>query len=178
MGYTPLEGLVMGTRSGTVDPGILLHAQRQLGFSVDQLDEILHKQSGLLGLSGLSSDFRKLEAAAAEGHERARLALDVYAHRIRGTIGSLAVTLGGIDALAFTGGIGENSSRLRTEICEGLGCLGVQLDDKRNATAAADCDVAAPDSSARVLIIHTREELMIAREVRSLASDSTAGTSP
>ena len=169
MGFTPLEGFPMGTRSGTVDPGILLYVQREHGLSADELDEVLHKQSGLLGLSGVSSDFRLVEAAAREGNHRARLALDVYAYRVRELIGSLAVTLGGVDALVFTGGIGENSVGLRAEVSKGLECLGIHLDESRNARYRPDCDVATDDSPARVLLIHTREDLMIAREAKRLA---------
>ncbi len=169
MGFTPLEGFLMGTRSGTVDPGILLYVQREHGLSADELDEILHKKSGLLGLSGISSDFRIVEAAAREGHHRARLALDVYSYRVRALIGSLAVTLGGVDALVFTGGIGENSVGLRAEVCQGLECIGVHLDEAKNAECRPDCDVATKDSPARVLLIHTREDLMIAREAKRLA---------
>jgi acetate kinase len=168
MGFTPLEGLVMGTRSGTVDPGILIHVQRDHGLSVEQLDQLLHKQSGLLGVSGHSSDFRQLEEAARSGHERSQMALDMYAHRVRETIGALAVTLGGLDALVFTGGIGENSVWLRQEVCRGLECLGVHLDTKKNASLRADADVAGEDSAARVLLIHTREDYMIAREARRM----------
>ncbi|NUQ62536.1 MAG: acetate kinase [Pirellulales bacterium] len=169
MGYTPLEGFMMGTRSGTVDPGILLHVLRERGLSVEELDEALHKQSGLLGISGISSDFRRVEAAADDGHERAQLALGMYAYRVRAMVGALAVTLGGIDALVFTGGIGENSVRLRRDVCDGLECIGVRLDEERNRTAGPDEDIAAPGSPARVLLIHTREEYMIARETRRMA---------
>lgn len=169
MGFTPLEGFMMGTRSGTVDPGLLLYVQREHGLSADALDEILNKQSGLLGVSGVSSDFRQVEAAAREGHARARLALDVYAHRVRELIGSLAVTLGGVDALVFTGGIGENSVWLRSEVSQGLECLGIHLDRQRNAHRRADCDVATADSPARILLIKTREDFMIAREARRMA---------
>jgi acetate kinase len=168
MGFTPLEGLMMGTRSGTVDPGLLLYVQREHGLSVDRLDDILHRESGLLGISGVSSDFRQVEAAAAEGHQRAQLALDVYAYRVRAVVGALAVSIGGIDALVFTGGIGENSSWLRRQVCDGLECLGVYLDQEHNKNAEADTDIAERESSARVLVIHTREDLMIAREARQL----------
>ncbi len=170
MGFTPLEGLVMGTRCGTVDPGILLYVQREKGLSAERLDEVLHNQSGLLGLSGVSSDFRRVQDAAAEGHRRAQLALDVYADRIKTTIGALAVTLGGFDALVFTGGIGENSSWLRAEVCGDLHFLGVQLDASRNTACDGDADVATADSPARVLVVHTREDLLIARESRRLVS--------
>lgn len=169
MGFTPLEGFMMGTRSGTVDPGILLYVQRQKGLSVEQLDDILHHKSGLLGVSGISSDFRQVEAAARGGHQRARLALDIYAYRVRAMVGALAVTLGGLDALVFTGGIGENSCWLRREVCQGLECLGVRLDDRANETLVPDADLATPESAVRVLVIHTREDLMIAREARRMA---------
>jgi acetate kinase len=169
MGYTPLEGFMMGTRSGTIDPGILLHVLRERGLSVDELDEVLHKKSGLLGVSGISADFRRVEAAAAEGNERAALALGMYAYRVRAMIGALAVTLGGIDALVFAGGIGENSAALRKDACDGLECIGVRLDAARNETARPDDDIATPDSPARVLLIHTREEYMIARETQQMA---------
>jgi len=172
MGFTPLEGFMMGTRSGTVDPGILVYVQREHGLSADELDDVLHKKSGLLGVSGLSSDFRQVEAAANEGHRRARLALDVYAYRVRAMVGALAVTLGGLDALVFTGGIGENSVWLREEVCKGLEVIGVHLDAERNTQRSPDGDVATDDSPARVLLIHTREDLMIAREARRMALEA------
>ncbi len=192
MGFSPLEGFMMGTRSGTVDPGILLHVLKERGMSVDELADTLHKKSGLLGISGVSSDFRQVEAAAAEGNDRARLALDVYAYRVRAMVGALAVTLGGLDALVFTGGIGENSAWLRAEVCKGLECLGVHLDASRKGTSYSlgdesaergesrrakkaasplfwpDVDIAAPNSPARVLVIQTREDFMIAREARRM----------
>lgn len=175
MGFTPLEGFMMGTRSGTVDPGMLVYVLREKGLSVDELDDILHRRSGLLGISGVSSDFRKVAAAAEEGHQRAQLALDVYTYRVRAMVGALAVTIGGIDALVFTGGVGENSQWLRAEVCEGLQCLGVELDRSRNADCRPDCDVAAEKSAARVLVIQTREDLMIARETRRLCLENAAG---
>lgn len=175
MGFTPLEGFMMGTRSGTVDPGILLYVQREKGLTVEQLDEVLHHKSGLLGVSGVSSDFRQVETAAMEGHPRAQLALDVYAYRVKTMIGALAVALGGFDALAFTGGIGENSTWLRAEVCRGLECLGVHLDEKHNVNCRPDADVATADSPARILIIHTREDLVIARESRRLAVEVYGG---
>lgn len=171
MGFTPMEGFMMGSRCGTLDPGILLYVQREHGLTAEQLDHVLNKESGLLGVSGLSSDFRQVEAAAREGHARAQLALDVYAYRVREMIGALAVTLGGVDALVFTGGIGENSLSLRAEACQGLECLGIHLDVGRNADLRPDSDVARGDSSARILLIHTREELMIARQARKLVSE-------
>ena len=149
MGFTPLEGFMMGTRCGTVDPGILLYVLREKGLSVGELDRVLHHESGLLGLSGVSSDFRQVETAAKEGHARCRLALDVYAYRVKTMIGALAVAIDGLDAIVFTGGIGENSAWLRGEVCVGLGCLGVELDPDRNRDSAPDADVASAGAIAR-----------------------------
>jgi acetate kinase len=168
MGFTPLEGLMMGTRAGSVDPGVLLHVQSHRGVSTAELDRTLNHGSGLLGVSGVSSDFRQVESAARQAHERARLALEIYADRVRAAVGSLAVTLGGIDALVFTAGVGENSASLRAAVCDGLECLGLQLDPSRNAGCQPDADVAAERSPARILVIHTREELLIARETRQV----------
>ncbi len=168
LGYTSLDGLPMGTRCGSVDPGILLHVQQQRGMSREELSEALHKGSGLLGISGVSADFREIETAAAAGNERAQLAVDVFANRVRSLIGSLAVTMGGVDALVFAGGIGENSPSLRREVCRGLECLGVELDPVANVDQRPDCDIAGTDSRARILLIHTREDLMIAREAQRL----------
>ena len=174
MGFTPLEGFMMGTRCGTVDPGILLYVMREKGLSLAQVDEALHHKSGLLGLSGVSSDFRRVEQSAAEGHARSQLALDVYAYRVRTMIGALAVTLGGLDALVFTGGIGENSRRLRADVCRGLECLGVRLDAQRNDSCTPDADVSADNAAVRVLVIHTREDFMIARQTRQLWLEASA----
>ncbi len=171
MGFTPLEGFMMGTRSGTVDPGILLHVQREHGLSIDQLQETLNKRSGLLGISGVSSDFRQVEAAAADGNDRAQLALDIYAYRVRAMIGALAVTLGRVDALVFTGGIGENSPWLRGEVSRGLQCLGLHLDAEANGNGRPDSDISSADSPGRILLIHTREDYMIAREAKRLVLD-------
>jgi len=168
MGFTPLAGLMMGTRSGSVDPGILIHLQRRHGLTVDDLDQALHHHSGLLGASGVSADMAQIEAAANQGNERARVTFDIFADNVRSIIGAMTVTLGGIDALVFTDRIGEGSSALRAAACEGLECIGVRLDPQRNADCRPDADVAAADSRARVLVIHTREELMIARETRDL----------
>jgi acetate kinase len=172
MGFTPLAGLMMGTRSGEVDPGILLYLMKEKGLTADQIDDALNHQSGLLGVSGLSSDYRQVEQAANEGNDRARLALEIYAARVRSSIGALAATLGGLDALVFAGGIGENSATLRASACEGLGFLGVRLDRSKNEAHPRDADIAEPDSPSRVLVIHTLEELMIAREVRRLIPEA------
>ena len=164
MGFTPLEGLVMGSRAGSVDPGILLHAMERMGLSAGELGEILQKRSGLWGVSGISSDFRTVQDAAKKGHERARLALAIYANSVRAAIGSLAVALGGADALVFTAGVGENAADLREDVCRGLECLGLRLDPGRNRTMRPDADIATLGSSGRILILHTREDLHIARE--------------
>lgn len=164
MGFTPMEGLMMGTRSGSIDPGILLHLLQQNGFDADQLYESLNHRSGLLGVSGVSSDFREVATAADAGNQRAQLAIDMFADRIRATIGALAVTLGGVDVLVFTAGIGQHSAMLRSRVCDGLQCLGLSLDGDKNKTASADSDIAQASSAGRILVIQTREELMIARD--------------
>jgi acetate kinase len=164
MGYTPLEGVMMGTRSGSVDPGLLLHVQRHRGLTADDLDRVLNHESGLLGVSGVSADMRQVLAAAASGNERARLALDVYAHRVRQTIGAMAATLGDIDALVFTAGVGENAVEVRRSVCAGLEGLGLELDAPANASRRPDADVATAGSRGRILVIATREDLVIVRE--------------
>jgi acetate kinase len=168
MGFTPLEGLMMGTRSGSIDPGILIHLQRHHGLSPEKLDEALNRRSGLLGVSGISPDFRKVEAAANEGNERGRLALEIYADRVRAAIGALATTTNGLDAVVFTAGVGENSAELRAAVCAGLDHLGLILDDGKNSGCKPDQDISAKDSSARVLVLRTQEALMIARMIRRL----------
>jgi acetate kinase len=172
MGFTPLEGLMMGTRSGSVDPGLLLYVLREKGLTADDLDRALNHESGLLGVSGVSADLRRVQAAAHGGDARARLALDVYAHRLRQVIGALTATLGGIDALVFTAGVGEHAAEVRAAACRGLACLGLELDPAANAACRPDADVATPASRGRVLVIATREDLTIVREtVRVLRED-------
>jgi acetate kinase len=170
MGFTPLEGLMMGTRSGSLDPSILLHVQRRWKLNADQIDRALNHESGLLGVSGVSSDYRQVKAAADKGNERAQLALAIFADRIRATIGAYAVTMGGVDAVVFTAGIGEHAADLRAAVCEGLQALGLRLDAGRNAACSPDTDVACPASPGRILVVRTQEELMIARETRRLMS--------
>ncbi len=164
MGFTPLDGLMMGTRAGSVDPGILLYAMERMGITRLELNEILQRKSGLLGVSGVSSDFREVTAAADAGNGRARLALGIYAHSVRSAVGALAVTLGGVDALVFTAGVGENSAELREEVCRGLGCLSLRLDPGRNRSSRPDADLAVEGPGGRILALHTREDLHIARE--------------
>ena len=165
MGFTPLEGLMMGTRSGSVDPGLLLHVLRRKGVTPDELDTILNHESGLLGISGVSADMREVLAAVDKGHVRARLAVEIFCHRVRQTIGAMTATLGGIDALVFTAGVGENAAPIRQRCCTGLEYLGLELDPPANAHAQPDADVATGSSRGRILVIGTREEVMIAREV-------------
>jgi acetate kinase len=169
MGFTPLEGLMMGTRSGTVDPGILIYLLRHKGATADSLDHTLNFLSGLKGVSGVSSDLRQV-LAAADGNARARLAMDVYVHRIRRLIGAMTASLGGVDALVFTAGVGENSAEVRSRVCTGLEYLGVELDHSANEGCHPDADVAGPGSRVRILVIATREDLTVVREVRRLLS--------
>lgn len=164
MGFTPLDGLMMGTRSGSLDPGILLDVQQRRGLTAETLKHVLNHESGLLGVSGVASDVRQLESAAQAGHARASLALEMFADRVRSSIGALAVTLGSVDALVFTAGVGENSSGVRAAICEGLECLGLRLDHDRNSSVRPDADIASQDSVSRILVIESREDLMVARE--------------
>jgi acetate kinase len=169
MGFTPLEGMMMGTRPGSIDCGILLHLLERHGLSAKDLDQVLNHRSGLLGVSGVSSDIREVEAAARHGNERAKLALDIYADRIRQVIGALTTTLGGLDALVFTAGVGEHDANLRADVCTGLQHLGLNLEPQLNSTCQPDQDVGSSTSRVRVLVIYTREELMIARETKRVA---------
>jgi acetate kinase len=171
MGFTPLEGLMMGSRSGSVDPGILIHLMRH-GQTADQLDDLLNRQSGLLGISGISGDMREILAAAENGHERARLAFEVYAHRLVREMGGMLAVLGGLDALVFTGGVGENCPPLRDAAARQLAFLGLKLDPAKNAAPHPDAHVAAADSAVHVLVIHAEEEWEIARECYRIAGFS------
>ncbi len=165
MGYTPLEGLMMGTRSGSVDPGILIHLVRRGGYCAEDLDRMLNRESGLKGVSGISGDMREIVAAMARGEQRAQLAFDLYTHRLSAGIAGLIPSLGGLDALVFTGGVGENSAPVRAAACERLGFLGLKLDGGKNEPSPdADSDIAVADSAVRVLVIHTREQWQIAKE--------------
>src|SRR5947209_7775026 len=163
MGFTPLEGLMMGSRSGSVDPGILFYLQRQKGQSAEDLDTILNKASGLKGISG-TGDMRQVLEKMRNGDSRARLAFDMFVHRLRFYIGAMLASLGGVDVLIFAGGIGENSSEVRAAACEAFAFLGLKLDQQTNSQSPADQDIATADSSLRVLIIHTLEDWEIAKE--------------
>ncbi|MBW4522473.1 MAG: acetate kinase [Scytolyngbya sp. HA4215-MV1] len=164
MGFTPLEGLMMGNRSGSIDPGILIHLLRQGELTVDQIDDRLNRHSGLLGISGVSNDVRQIESAIAAGNARAQLALDVYIHRLRSYIGAMLASLGGLDVLVFTGGVGENAATIRAAACEPFAFLGLHLDFAKNSVHPIDQDIATPDSTVRVLVIHTQEDWTIAGE--------------
>jgi acetate kinase len=164
MGFTPLEGLMMGSRSGSIDPGLLLHLLRQPNCSVDRLDRILNQESGLKGISGLSSDLREILTAMAQGNARAQLAFDTYVHSLRCHIGAMLASLGGLDVLVFTAGVGEHAAQLRGAACEAFAFLGLKLDQEKNSQSRLDWDIAAPDSTVRVLVIHTEEDWEIARE--------------
>jgi len=171
MGFTPLEGLVMGTRSGTVDPGMLVYVLQRKGLDGKALDKALNHESGLLGLSGISSDMRQILSELPHNPE-ARLAVEVYVHRVRQTVGAMAATLGGVDALVFTAGVGEGSQEIRKRVCENLDYLGLELDLTANETCKLDGDIATPGSKARILVIATREDLTIMRETRRLVASS------
>jgi acetate kinase len=170
MGFTPLEGLMMGTRSGTLDPGIMLYLLRQRGYTPERLDRILNKESGLLGVSGISGDLREIDEAIAQGNDRAQLALDVYRHRLAREAGGMIAVLGGLDALAFTGGIGENSPAVRAGLCRHLAFLGLAVDPAGNAQSSGDRNIAALESAIPIFVVHADEEAEIARECRRLMS--------
>jgi len=161
MGFTPLEGLLMGTRSGDVDPGLVLHLLRE-GVPSDEIDALLNRRSGLAGMSGVSNDMRDVRAAAAAGSDAAAAALEVYAYRVRKLVGAYAAAMGGLDAVVFTGGVGQNDAATRAAALEGLGFLGVRLDEAANA--AGGPVISEPGSPVAVLVVHTDEEVLIAAQ--------------
>jgi acetate kinase len=169
MGFTPTEGLVMATRSGDVDPGALFWVQERLGWSPDRMTDALNHRSGLLGLSGRSGDMAEILGLVDQGDEGAMLARDVYVHRLRKGIASMAASAGGLDVLVFTGGVGEHAPEIRRDTCAGLGFLGVVLDDERNrALVGQDGEVGDPAAAVRIVVVVAREELEIARQMRKL----------
>ena len=171
MGFTPLEGVPMATRSGSVDPGAVLYVQRAHGLSVDDVDRALNSESGLKGLSG-GRDLRELEVAASVD-ETAQLALDVYTYRIAGAVAAMCAPLGGLDVVAFTAGVGEHSPGVRAGVCERLEFLGVKLDSDLNWRSTPDADIAQAGRDVRVLVIAAHEELVAARAVRALLAVTT-----
>ena len=167
MGFTPLEGLVMGTRSGDLDPTVMTFLMNEKGYSADEMNQILNKKSGVLGVSGLSSDFRDLEEAAEKGNERAQLALDMFITRVRRYVGGFMAELGHVDAISFAGGIGENSASMRKLILENMEEYGIIIDDAKNDTRE-EAVISADNSRVKVLVVPTNEELMIARDTMNL----------
>ena len=167
MGLTPLDGLVMGTRSGTIDPAVVKFLADNENLTIDEIDTILNKKSGVLGISGLSSDFRDLEAAEAT-NERAKLALDMFYYRVRAVIGSYVAALDGVDVIIFTAGVGENSGYSRKRILEKLTYLGINVDDEANTKRGEEIVISTPESKVKVMVVPTNEELMIAIDTERL----------
>jgi acetate kinase len=175
MGFTPLEGLMMGTRSGSVDPSILTYLMRQKGTDGQRLDQLLNHESGLLGISGVSADMREILKAKESGNERAKLAFDIFVHRLRSGIGAMVAVLGGLDALIFTAGIGENSEAVRQAVCDNFAYLGLKLDSAKNDRSPVDEDITEKDSKVRVLVIRAQEDWAIASECwRMVRKDKAA----
>jgi acetate kinase len=169
MGLTPVEGLIMGTRSGDLDLGVLLYIMEKEEIGLDAGRTIINKHSGMLGISGVSSDMREIEEAAETGHERAKLALEMYDYRIRKYIGAYAAAMGGIDVLVFTGGIGENADTTRRGVTKGLGFLGIEIDEAKNTgLRGKEMDISAANTKVKVLVIPTNEELVIARDTKEI----------
>jgi acetate kinase len=168
MGLTPLEGLMMGTRSGDIDPAIIFHLIEERQMSADAINQILNRESGLLGVSGVASDVRDLFRAVSEGNPQATLALKMFSYRVKQYIGRYAAVLGGLDALIFTAGIGENAPSIRATICEDLGFLGVHLDEKQNQSNEVEKAIHGKDAPVKLLVVPTNEELMIARDTLHL----------
>jgi len=168
MGLGPLAGFPMGTRSGDIDATIMEYLMDRYGYDIKEMLTILNKKSGVLGISGVSSDFRDIEAAAAQGNERAQLALDKFVYEVKKYIGAYATTMGGVDTIVFTAGVGENSAEMRQRICQGLEYMGVKMDAEKNKVRGREADVSAADSKVKVFVIPTNEELMIAMDTAAL----------
>ncbi|MDJ0688683.1 MAG: acetate kinase [Xenococcaceae cyanobacterium MO_188.B32] len=167
MGFSPLEGLMMGTRCGSIDPQILIYMMQEYGLDADELNQILNQESGLKGVSGISGDMRAIDEAIASGNTQARLAVDIYIHRLKKAIGALVASLNGLDVLVFTAGVGENSSIVREQTCAGLAYLGLQLDLVKNKSHPLDENIATKNSQVRVLVVHTQEDWAISLAARS-----------
>ena len=168
MGFTPLAGLPMGTRSGDLDAGILQYLMNKYGMGIDEMLNVLNKKSGVEGLSGVSSDFRDLENAAAEGNQRALLAEEKFAYEVKKYVGAYAAAMGGVDAIIFTAGVGENDKGIRAMVCQGLEYMGVKLDAEANNVRGKECVISTADSKVKILLIPTNEELMIAKDTAAL----------
>lgn len=169
MGFTPLEGLVMGTRSGDIDPAIVFFLMEKLNMNSSEANSYFNKKSGMLGLSGVSNDLRDIDEAASSGNQRAQMALDVYYNKIKGYIGNYYAKLNGCDCIVFTAGVGENGIGMRENICKDLDALGIKMDNAKNNVRGKAVDVATEDSKVRIFVIPTNEELVIARDTFSLA---------
>ena len=171
MGYTPLEGLVMGTRSGEIDPAIIPFLMEKENLNAKEIDEYLNKKSGILGISGISSDFRDVEQAASEGNERAQLAIDIFAYKVKKYIGSYVAAMGGVDAIVFTAGLGENSPFMRDKICNGLEYLGTRIDKERNMVRGKEQEISVKRAPVKIFVIPTNEELVIARDTANVCKE-------
>ena len=168
MGYTPLEGLIMGTRSGEIDPAIIPFLMEKENMDAQQIDNLLNRQSGILGISGVSSDFRDLEAAANNGDERSQLAIDIFAYKVRKYIGGYVAAMGGVDAIVFTAGLGENSPFMREKICNGLEYLGTRIDPELNKIRGKAREISIKRSRTKIFVVPTNEELVIARDTKRI----------
>ena len=168
MGLTPLAGVPMGSRSGDIDPSIVTFLMKKEGLTPDEMDTILNKKSGKLGVSGISFDDRDIEKAAEEGNERAKLAIDTFAYQVIGYIGRFAAQMNGVDVITFAGGVGENGMEVRKQICDSLSFLGIEIDDEKNNCRGKEVEISTPDSKVKVFVVPTNEELMIARDTTEI----------
>ena len=168
MGLTPLAGVMMGSRSGDIDPSAVTFLMEKLGKKPQEMADFLNKESGVLGITGISSDMREIENAAAEGNERAKLALKMYNYRIKKYIGAYAAAMGGVDIIVWTAGVGENQIGTRLEACSGLEFLGIKIDEEANKVRGEEAIISTPDSKVTVCVIPTDEELMIAKDTMAL----------
>ena len=168
MGFTPLDGVLMGTRTGSIDPAVVPVLMNKLGLDAEGVDQYMNKQCGVLGISGVSSDFRDLEAEAAKGNDRCQLALDMFCYQVKRYVGAYAAAMGGVDAIVFTAGVGENDPHTRAQICSGLEYMGVKIDAERNNVRGKDTEISAADSKVKVFLIPPNEELAIARDTNRL----------
>ncbi len=168
MGFTPLEGLLMGTRSGDLDPSVITYIMAKEGLSLSEASTLLNKHSGLIGVSGESSDMREIEQAVSEGHKRAKFAFDLFTYRVKKYLGAYAAAMGGLDVFVLTGGIGENSIEVRKAVLEGMEFLGITFDENRNKSAEGECEISSPESKVKVLRVPTNEELVIALDTENI----------
>jgi acetate kinase len=171
MGLTPLEGLMMGTRCGDIDPAAVPFIMEKEDLSPQEIDDIMNNESGFLGVSGISSDTRDIEDAAAEGHHRAQLSLDIFTYRVKKYIGSYIAAMNGVDAIVFTAGIGENAIAMRESICADLDYLGIELDEEKNDVRGEVQEISVADSEVKTFVIPTNEELVIARDTKELVTE-------